>query len=351
MKTWKNISERHRIGDLFQAGLFALGMSMVLVGPVAAEQDGNLLLAMPPILAARPSTPPVTGDPLTIRVYVAGESVEEYNHFNNSPLNINGSLNDLGQNNNTPDEYGWMVPFSQRLQIRDPNISVSWVGAGCWQDQGTYDCSTGLLSNSAIGHTSAQAGSTVETWIADHISELTSRQFCYDVAFASRGGNDLDQTVPDNTYRDQLRSLILDLDSGSSCRTHPLIYVTAHLVDVSAWDDGISETSINSWLNRQRAYYVTLAQNLVTELGGTYPAMNVRFIDMWTPFVENKTTTAFPTENWLMCGNDTLPNLCWPDMDKIHRDGQHPRRLASIFAGENVADQVNISELRSILGQ
>ena len=36
-------------------------------------------------------------------------------------------------------------------------------------------------------------------------------------------------------------------------------------------------------------------------------------------------------------------------LDKIHRDGeQHPRRLASIFAGENVADQIDIAELRNI---
>lgn len=338
-------------GDIFFLLTLALIISFAGSGQASAEPGSNLLLTVPPILAAHSSSPPGSGEPLTLRVYVAGESIEELNHFNNQPFNTDGSLNNLGQNNNTPNEYGWMVPFAARLNIRDPNLDVKWVGSGCWTDQYTWECSTGSLTNTAIGHTSAQSGSTVAEWITDHNSELTGKQYCYDVAFASRGGNDLMNGVANATYRNQLRSLILGLDKGSSCRTHPLIYVTAHMVDVAAWDYGISQTAINSWLDTQRAYYVTIAQDLVAELSSQYPVMHIRFVDMWSPFVDNRKTTAFPAENWQVCGNASQPTLCWPDTDKIHHpDGQHPKRLASIYAGENAADQVNITELRTIFG-
>ncbi len=34
----------------------------------------------------------LANEPLTLRIYVAGESVEEYNHMNTIPFNRNGSL-------------------------------------------------------------------------------------------------------------------------------------------------------------------------------------------------------------------------------------------------------------------
>lgn len=327
-------------------------LTILFRSPAAAQQQSDLLLTMPAILAGSghsASPPPVSNSPLTIRVYVAGESVEQFNHFNNSPLNANGSLNNLGPDNNTPDEYGWMVPLAQRLKIRDPNISISWVGSDCWYNQVTWECSDGALTNSNIGHSSAQAGSTVAVWLADHGSELTGKEYCYDVAFASRGGNDLNNGVSVDTYRNQLRTLINDLDQGSSCRTHPVIYVTAHLLDIAGWDYANQQADIDSWMAAQQAYYVTVAQDLVNELNNQNGKI-VRFIDMWTPFREDKATTAFPSETWWTV--DSGSGVKIPDLDKIHRDGegQHPKRLASIFAGENVADQINIQELRTLLG-
>lgn len=335
------------------AGFFLL---FIAVNPhiSIAEQSGSLLIMIPPIMAAnqsriQPSAPTVPGNPLTVRIYVAGESVEEFNHYTHLPFQTDGSLNTLGQDNNSQAEYGWMVPFAQRLSLRDPHIDINWVGSGCWLDQDTWECSTGTYTNSAIGKTSAMAGSTISDWNAGHGNELATKQFCYDVAFASRGGNDLNNSVPVNTYREQLRTLILDLDKGSSCRSHPIVYVTAHLLDVAGWNYGYQQSDIDDWMNTQEAYYVTVASQLVNELDGQN-GMIVRFIDMWTPFRNNRTTVAFPAETWWTMDQGT--GAIMPDLDKLHRpDGQHPRRLASIFAGENVADQINIPELRSILGQ
>lgn len=71
---------------------------------------------------------------------------------------------------------------------------------------------------------------------------------------------------------------------------------------------------------------------------------------MWTPFYENIPTTAFPTPNWWI----TDSGVHRPDLVKIHREeniesAQHPRRLASIFAGEQVADQIDITQLKTHL--
>ncbi|MBU0674766.1 MAG: PKD domain-containing protein [Proteobacteria bacterium] len=306
---------------------------------------------------------------VTIKVYVAGESVEERNHFNTPPFNADGTLFDRGADNNTPNEFGWMVPFAARLKLRDSNLSVEWVGSTCWNDPSVDGCSTGLYTNSSIGSTSSISGTTVEAWLNDRQDELIGKQFCYDIAFASRGGNDLNSGLSEQEFETNLRELIELLDQGSNCRTHPFIYVTAHMLDVSGggdtsfYDDYDGESYISTWMATQKSYYVTRVQKVVNEMSGANQAMNLRFIDQWTPFYENRATTAFPAENWWTTINydqytgelngaiPTGPSR--PDLIKIHRGEfgsfQHPRRLASIFAGENTANQINISELRTLL--
>ena len=279
---------------------------------------------------------------LPLRVYVAGESVEEFNHMNTKSFKSDGSLDGVS---NTPDEYGWMVPFSQRLNLRDPELVVQWVGSSCWTDQNSWECSTGTYTNAQIGKTSAQAGSTITIWQNDHQNELLDREYCYDIAFASRGGNDLDHDISPITYEAQLRQLVLDLDLGSNCRTHPVIYVTAHLLDSAAWNYGYEQEAIDEWMDKQKSFYVDIAKRVANDLNSD--GRHIRFIDMWSPFYNDKQTTAFPSETWWKTLHSGVKI---PDLDKIHRDeSQHPRRLASIFAGENVADQIDILELRQII--
>ncbi len=286
-----------------------------------------------------------TGDPSTLRVYVAGESIEEFNHMNSLPFNTDGSLNGTG---NITEEMGWMVPFAQKLNLREPALTVSWVGSGCWTNPDTSDCSTGTYTNTSIGHTSAIAGTTVDDWINIHGSELTSKSYCYDIAFAARGGNDLNGDVPDDTYRQKLRELILALDQGSNCRTHPIVYVTAHMLDAAAMGSlPTTQTAADSWLARQKTYYVDIAQSVVNELNTD--GRKIRLIDMWTPFHDNTPTDAFPDVDWWT----TDGSVHRPDLARIHReeleeDAHHPRRLASIYAGECVADQINLADLSGI---
>lgn len=284
-------------------------------------------------------------DPLALKVYVAGESIEEFNHMNSLPFNTDGSLNGT---QNTTEEMGWMVPFAHRLHIRDSSLSVQWVGSACWSNPDTSDCSTGTYTNQTIGHTSAIAGTAVEDWINLHGSQLTSKTYCYDVAFAARGGNDLNGEISADSYKTKLKELVLALDQGSSCRTHPIVYVTAHMLDAAAMGSiPVTQTDANNWLNNQKAYYVDIAQQVVTELNTN--GRKVRLIDMWTPFYSNTATVAFPSANWWTTNN----GVHRPDLAKIHREeleeeAHHPRRLASIYAGECVANQVNLNEVKSI---
>ena len=285
-----------------------------------------------------------TASDLTLRIYVAGESVEEFNHMNSLPFNSDGSLNGTS---NTHDEYGWMVPFEQRLLLRDSNLHVEWIGSSCWTDQNTWDCSTGAYTNETVGHTSAQAGSTVEIWQNDHNSELSDKEYCYDIAFASRGGNDLDHDIPEATYEVQLRQLVINLEQGSNCRTHPIIYVTSHILDSSAWNYNYTQNDIDAWMTKQRTYYVDIAKRVANNLNTD--GRIVRFVDMWTPFYDDSTTTAFPSETWWITNGNGVK---MPDLAKIHWDeSQHPSRLSSIFAGEVVADQIDIAEVRQIISE
>lgn len=273
-----------------------------------------------------------------LRVYVAGESIEEYNHFNTLPFNSDGSL---VTTSNTPGEYGWMLPFAERLRLRDASLDVVWVGSGCWGDQNLYGCSTGTYTGNVP--TSAISGTTIAAWQAYNGDELTEREFCYDAAFASRGGNDFGAELPRAEFESQLRDLVLDLDAGSNCREHPLIFVTAHMPDVNGYDYDDSQSGIDAWMDAQRSYFYQSAQNVVTTLNGD--GRHVFLIDMWTPFYEQWPTTAFPAPSW-WTEVDGVGKL---DMETMMIDGFHPRRLASIYAGEIVADQIDVTAVRQYL--
>jgi len=76
-------------------------------------------------------------------------------------------------------------------------------------------------------------GTTIPAWLDQRREELVNRTFCFDLAFASRGGNDFGNDN-DAEYKDQLKELVLLLARGSSCRTDPIIVVTGHMPTTSA---------------------------------------------------------------------------------------------------------------------
>ena len=82
----------------------------------------------------------------------------------------------------------------------------------------------------------------------------------------------------------------------------------------------------------------------MNEIAAAQPTLRVRFVDQYTPFLENRPTTAFPSEVWSTNG--------MPDYDKIVRadDLYHPRRLSSIYAGELAADGLDLAEMRALVG-
>lgn len=283
------------------------------------------------------------GEELNLKIYVAGESVEEFNNFEANPFNSNGSL--VSNTNNTA-EYGWIIPFQERLKIREPELSIDWVGSRCLQSSGGGNCSSASLTNSSQtgNYTSAKASSSIPSWQSNMGHELENQDYCYDIGIVVRGGNDLSQRrFTRDQYKDNLRELILDVEAGSNCRNHPVVYVSGHLADNSP--SGLpknTQTEIDNWLDYQEDFYLTVSEELVAELNNS--GRNIRLLDMWSPIVNNTPTTAFPSPNWLTTSGPIKPIL-----GDIHRDGYHPKRLASIYLGESAADQININELYSIL--
>ncbi len=281
------------------------------------------------------------GAPRVVKVYVSGESIEERNHFVAAPFQCSGALVNRGVLNNDNDEYGWMVPLAQRVNLRDPTLALEFVGAGPWTDAESASY-TGTYPSSTPGRTSALAGTDIETWVYTGIpdrgfgprrDELLQKTHCYDIAFASRGGNDLNHDVSDIDYKQRLSELVRLLLDGSSCRTDPLVYVTAHLPDredVSAQTQAFYQRTVDG-VNAIRAD-ATLAQSK-RDL--------VRFIDVFGAFKANRATTSMPKPAWF--------NGSAFDLTTIGREGDaaHPRRLASIYAGEIVADALDLSELQA----
>lgn len=274
---------------------------------------GTVFFLPTPVFAANP-----------VRVYVAGESIERRNCFANAPFTSSGALNRPTDDNDT--EYGWMIPMAERLKLRQSGLGVRFVGTQPWAAAEDYDYNpTECGFVPTPGQTSAISGSSVDSWIADRAAELTARTYCYDVAFASRGGND--GSMSHEEYRNQLKDLVRRLAHGSSCQTNPIIYVTGHMPD--------NQGSVSSL----RARFSTDPQQAVNELRVSDPGLNVRFIDIFSAFASNRPTTAFPSPSWLSSSNAF-------NIARIGRDGDglHPRRLSSIYAGEIVADAININE-------
>lgn len=274
---------------------------------------------------ARVDPEPDPRDPLAIRIYVAGESIEAFNRFDAPPFDATGAL--IGPADNSAAEYGWMVPFAERLRLRHPGVSVTWVGAKPWIDH-SWETSDGAYP-AAPGLTSAIGGTTVAQWIEYAGEQLEQREYCYDVAFAARGGNDNADDVGEAEYKARMLELIALLDAGSSCREHPLIIAVAHMPDSGGWSWEMDAGSVDAWMTRQHTRYVQWTQDVVAE-ATSWPGSNVRYVDLFTPFVQEQATTAFPSPSWMDGAAVAL--------DVVHVDGQHPRRLASIYAGEIAAD-------------
>jgi hypothetical protein len=272
-------------------------------------------------------------------VYVAGESIERRNRYVEAPFKGDGSLNDRGggELRNDTDEYGWMVPLADRLAKRtNGGTTIAWVGTGEWSDADDQPYS-GKYPSTTAAKTSAIGGTSIDSWMEQRKAELQNKTHCYDVAFASRGGNDygLDS---DTDIQQSLEALIVLLDGGSNCKKHPIVYVTGHMPDLQDNEPQNTQT-----VQKQTHRFVTRMKAVVTKLASSKPEIRARFIDMYTPFVNNQKTTAFPNEVWSNGGV--------PDYAKIGRVGDlmHPRRLASIYAGEIVADAIDLKELTNIL--
>jgi hypothetical protein len=288
--------------------------------------------------------PPMTCAPAgarkTIRVYVAGESIEERNRFVAAPFNCDGTLNDRGADRNDNEEYGWMVPLAARLQLRDARLAVEFVGSGPWSgaDDSPY---SGTWPSATPGRTSAIAGTDIVAWLDEgsrdrnimpRRRELEQKTHCYDVALAARGGNDLNQEVSDADYKDHLKTLVRLLLDGSSCRADPIVVVTAHSpdrTDVPAMD----------------RLFQRLSKEAVMELKADATLAKrdrIRHADAYGAFKSNQPTKSQPRPAWF--------NGSAFDLATIGREGDtlHPRRLASIYLGEVVADSLDLAELNAL---
>jgi hypothetical protein len=288
-------------------------------------------------LSAQPAPrAPSAAHPL--RVYVAGESIEVRNRYVEQPFTAAGALNDRGGGSlrNDNEEYGWMVPLRDRLKLRAPDLTLEFVGSGVWADADDNPY-TGTYPTTTPEPTSAISGTSIPAWLALNRGELESRTFCYDLAFASRGGNDFGND-DDTAYKTQLKELVVLLAHGSSCQSSPIVVVTGHMPDDQGWGGGYDYGQLQ--LHR----FAERSLEAVNELAVEQPLVRARFADQFTPFLNNQATTAFPAEVW-----STASVI---DYAKIARagDGYHPRRLASIYAGELAADTLDLTELRALAG-
>lgn len=309
--------------------------AQIAARPPSAPVDAAPSVATPPPADAAPAAvlPSTPGASRYVRVYVAGESIETWNRFVRAPFTDAG----LAANpaDNSDDEYGWMVPFADRLHRRAPDLTVVWVGTGTWHD---YDDKpySGRYPSASAAPTSSIPGTTIDAWLEQRRGELEHKTHCYDVAIASRGGNDfgLDN---DADIQASMKTLIELLAHGSSCRKDPLIYVTGHPPDDQR-SEGAGPDDATYTRQEQHRFVERLR---APAEAAAKAGLHVRFIDMFTPFLENRATTGFPKPTW------TRGRA--PDFAKIGRtnDRMHPRRLASIYCGEVVADGLDLGELRA----
>jgi hypothetical protein len=261
------------------------------------------------------TTPPTTS---TLRVYVSGESIEQRNRFLSAPFTSSGTLS-----SSTPSdlEYGWMVPFADRLKLRSPGLAVQFVGSGRWTgaDDSAY---SGTYPSSTAQATSAVSGMSTDDWIAGHRSELTSRTYCYDIALITRGGNDGWMSVTDR--KDYIKQVATLVAAGSSCNPNPIVYVTSHMPDQFGSGD-------------ESAAYRDAPRDAVSELAMS----NVKFVDVYGAFDTNLRTTAFPSPTWKSGSSFNYASIL------LSGDQGHPSKLSSIYVGEVVANAIVLSGLGS----
>src|SRR5439155_12037359 len=108
-----------------------------------------------------------------VRVYVAGESIERRNHWVEAPFTPSGALNERGGGDlrNDDNEYGWMVPFADRLAVRRAGLRVEWVGGDTWLDAEDNPY-TGKYPPGGPGRTSAVSGTSIDSWLIQRRAEL-----------------------------------------------------------------------------------------------------------------------------------------------------------------------------------
>jgi hypothetical protein len=274
----------------------------------------------------------------TVRIYVSGESIEERNRFVDRPFACDGKLNDRGggEARNDNDEYGWMVPLAARLGLRSPGLAVEFVGASVWggADESPY---SGTYPSATPGHTSAIAGTDITAWLDEgstdrgipaRRAELVQKTHCYDVAIAARGGNDLNHEAADGDYKSQLKELVRLLADGSSCKANPVVVVTAHLPDRA---DVAGQDRLFQRLSREAVDELKADTAIAAD-----KRARIQHVDVYGAFKSNHTTTSMPAPAWFTGGAF--------DIATIGRDGDsaHPRRLASIYAGEVIADALDL---------
>ncbi len=304
--------------------------------PDAGSVDESI--ATPKVPKANVATSPAPrGGAKILRVYVAGESIERRSRYVAPPFQPDGKLNERGggDERNDNDEYGWLVPFADRLALRDPGLEIAWVGTDRWLGYDDADYS-GSYPPEGPGASSAIAGTSIESWLEQREQELIAKRHCYDVAIAARGGNDFGDD--DAHYKALLVRLVERLATGSQCNSSPMVIVTGHMPDDQRGGEGPCGTT---YVRQQLHRFVERTREAVDAAKTANPRVKVRFVDMYTPFVQNHGTAAFPHETWSVGG--------LPDFKKIGRQGDpmHPRRLASIYAGEVAADALSLEELRA----
>jgi hypothetical protein len=267
----------------------------------------------------------------TVRIYVAGESIERRNRWVEAPFTATGGLNERGGGalRNDNEEYGWSVPLGERLKLRYPGLTVEFVGADGWLDADDFPYS-GTYPSSAPGMTSAISGTDIPTWLSERKAELVARTHCYDIAFASRGGNDFGNQ-DDASFEASMLELVDALADGSSCNASPGIYVTGHVPDDQRGGAGPSDAE---YVLQQQERFVSRVGAAVESAKAQHPGLLIKFVDPYTPFLQNRATSAFPSEVWSTGGV--------PDYAKITREGDplHIRRLASMYIGEIAADAI-----------
>lgn len=78
-----------------------------------------------------------------------------------------------------------------------------------------------------------------------------------------------------------------------------------------------------------------------TAVAQSDPQIRLIFVDQYTPFMSNQPTVAFPSPTWVAANGGA-------DLTLMHVGGNHPKRLASIYAGELAGNAIRLSDLATL---